>query len=217
MLHAVVRRPSVPSEFPKILVLLHGLGADEQDLIGLAPNLDPTLFVVSVRAPHSYGSGYAWFSVEWNANGIHPNGEQALESRELLLDTLASLPEDLGVPNSDIIMGGFSQGAMMSLGVALIRPDLVKGVVLMSGRLMPEFVPVSAPSELSEVPFLVQHGISDAVLPIEGSRDIRNKLKGYGCDVTYIEYPMAHTISQESLEDIHEWITEKFLAGPAIP
>ena len=62
MLHAIVRRPLIPSETIPILILLHGLGADEHDLMGLASELDGRLLVVTLRAPLEYGpTGYAWF------------------------------------------------------------------------------------------------------------------------------------------------------------
>jgi phospholipase/carboxylesterase len=209
MLKAIIRRPLTISENPPILVLLHGLGADEHDLMGLAGELDPRLLVVSIRAPLDYGGGYAWFEIQWDANGVRIFPEQALASRDLLIETLRSLPAALGVEPSLVLLGGFSQGAMMSFGVAMAAPDLITGVISMSGRLLPEFVPAKRLPGTADLPFLVQHGTEDQVLPVEGSRQLRDRLEEIGCELTYREYPMAHEISMRSLADVRRWIDER--------
>jgi phospholipase/carboxylesterase len=210
MLQAIVRRPLVPSDRPPVLVLLHGLGADEHDLMGLAPQLDPRLLIVCIRAPLDYGNGgYAWFEVQWDKDGVHVDPEQALASRDILIETLRLLPEGLSVTPSQIMLGGFSQGAMMTLGVALVEPELISGAILMSGRLLPEFVPAELAHATIELPFLVQHGTVDPVLPVQGSRAVREFLVGMGCAIDYKEYPMAHEISQKSLADVGDWIAKR--------
>ena len=208
MLHKLVHRPHVASDNPPLLVLMHGLGADERDLMGLASGLDPRLMIVSLRAPRQceYG-GFAWFDVSWDAEGVHVDEVQALESRAVVLETLKALPGELGVGPSQIFLGGFSQGAMMSLGVALSAPELPAGVLLLSGRLLPAFAHPEASTSITHIPFLVQHGTLDPVLPVVGSREIKAYLEGLGCSVSYHEYPMGHEISQESLDDARGWLT----------
>ncbi len=213
MLSAIVRRPVALTENPPILVLLHGLGSNEHDLMGLAPELDPRLLVVAIRGPVEIGTNaYAWYEVTWDADGIHGNSEQALASRDLVMETLKALPEALGVTPSQLLLGGFSQGAILSIGTLLADPTIVSGVLAMSGRLVPEFVPPTPPPAALDVPVLVQHGTRDEVLPVAGSREIRDYLQNAGFAVTYHEYPMAHEISQASLGDIQDWITAR-LAG----
>lgn len=208
MLQALVRRPIQPQENPPLLVLLHGLGADEHDLMGLSRELDPRLLVVTLRAPLDYGNGgYAWFEVAWEATGIRANSEQALASRDLVLEVLKGLPEQLGIKPSKLILGGFSQGAIMSLGVTSSEPDLLSGVILLSGRPLPEFVGGVKPEGFNKVPFYVQHGILDQVLPVSGGREIKRILEGEGAQVTYHEYPMGHEINEDSLHDLSDWIS----------
>lgn len=210
MLTAIVRRPLLEADSTTILVLLHGLGADAHDLMGLAPELDSRLLIVSIQAPLEYSiGGYAWFDVRWDADGIFVDTEQALASRDLLIETLRALPEALGVQADQVLLGGFSQGAMMSLGVALAAPELIDGVISMSGRLLPDFVPEQPLDLTLRLPYLVQHGNIDQILPVSGSRAIRDYLAGLGCEVEYKEYPMAHEISQQSLSDVRRWIGER--------
>ena len=189
---------------------MHGLGSDERDLAGLVPELDRRLLVVSLRAPREcdYG-GFAWFDVQWTEYGARADETQALESRELVLRTLAALPGQLGIEPSQTFVGGFSQGAMMSLGVALAIPERLAGVILMSGRLLPAFLPAEPAAAVGRLPFLIQHGTLDPILPVEGSREIRARLQELGCPIEYREYPMAHEISRESLDDTRAWLSAR--------
>ena len=193
-----------------MLVLMHGLGSDEQDLMGLAPELDPRLMIVSLRAPRrcEFG-GFAWFDVSWDADGVQVDEVQALESRAAVLETLKGLPAELGVQPSQTFIGGFSQGAIMSLGVGLSIPEELAGVLLLSGRLLPAFVPQEIHSSIARLPFLVQHGVNDVVLPAAGSREITAYLTSLGAPATFYEYPMGHEVSRESLGDAGAWLSSR--------
>ncbi len=178
--------------------------------MGLAPELDPRLLVVCPRGPRSApNGGFAWFDLNWEALGPHANGEQAIESRELLVGMLRELPEYLELTEHRLLLGGFSLGAMMSLGVGLLEPSLTSGSVSMSVRLLPEFHAEAARQDKISLPFLIQHGTFDQVLPIEGSRSIRDYLADLGYRVTYHEYPMGHEIGMQSLADIRHWLAER--------
>jgi len=124
------------------------------------------------------------------------------------------LPGELGVRPSKTFAGGFSQGAMMSLGVALAIPEKLDGALLLSGRFLPSFVPNHTDDSIAHLPFLVQHGSLDPVLPVEGSRLIRDRLEGFGCPVTYHEYLMGHEISQKSLDDVNGWLMRRIDDSP---
>ncbi len=87
----------------------------------------------------------------------------------------------------------------MSLAVALNRPDLMSGVLLMSGGVLPQFVPKDAPPQLQQLPFLAQHGLYDGVLPVTLGREVKALLERLGAPVDYREYPMAHEVSMDSL------------------
>src|SRR6185437_6803629 len=111
----------------------HGIGSNEQDLMALAPEIHPELVMVTYRAPllRSEG-GYAWFEILWNErDGIVADQSQALLSRDLLIEELGLLRDELGLPQAKVLIGGFSQGAIMSLGVALKSPELIEGAILM--------------------------------------------------------------------------------------
>ena len=203
---AVGLRPTQPSANPPVLVLLHGLAADEHDLIGLASELNPNLYVVSLRAPHQTGyGGYSWFGIQFLPDGSRLiEEEQAIQSREELISTLEALPSAIDMVPSRLILGGFSQGAMMAAAVLLDRPDLIDGAWLMSGRPLP-FFPNGQITE-TPLPILIQHGTHDEVLAVEEGRALAELVRSSGHDVTYTEYPMGHQIGPESLREGSEWL-----------
>jgi phospholipase/carboxylesterase len=214
----IVRQPSVPSEGrPPLLVLLHGVGSNEQDLMGLAPALDGRLLIVSVRAPITMERGaYAWFHIQFTPNGIVIAPEEAEASRIQVLKLVGELVEAYDADPGRVFLMGFSQGCIMSLAAALTEPEKFAGVVGMSGRLLPEVEPkIASADRLRGLPIMIVHGTEDQVLPISYGRAIRDKLQTLPVDLTYKEYRMPHSVSQESLDDISKWL-KKRLDSPTI-
>ena len=207
----LVRQPKKEAGTPPLLMLLHGIGSNEHDLYGLAPFLDERFLVISVRAPNTLGPGsYAWFEVDFTAQGPVINPEQAEISRKTLITLLNEAVTSYGADPERVYLMGFSQGAIMSASVALTQPELVAGVVMMSGRILPEIQPLIAPKEeLAGLPFIVVHGTADTVLPITYGGASRELLSSLPVELTYHEYSMGHEVSQESLNDVTTWLSAK--------
>jgi phospholipase/carboxylesterase len=216
MLLHVAQPPRAPSDQPPLLVLLHGYGSNELDLIGLSAELDPRVQVVSVRAPVALGGpSFGWFPLQFTDRGIVADAARAEASRAELLDEIPRLVEQYRADPGRVYLAGFSQGAIMSAGILLAEPRLIAGAVLMSGRVMPEMVPDQPDLDgLSRLPVLVVHGLHDQVLPIENGRACRDLLSRLPLDLTYREFPMAHTVSPESLATVADWLKAR-LDGPA--
>ncbi len=204
-----VRQPGVGAGTPPLLLLLHGVGSNEHDLFALAPFLDERFLIISVRAPNTLEPGsYAWFEVNFTPQGPIIDPAQAEASRKALIAFLDEAVTAYGANPKQIYLMGFSQGAIMSASVALTRPELLAGVVLMSGRILPEIQSLMAPSEQhAGLPFLVVHGTSDLVLPVHHSRASHQLLSSLPVELTYHEYSMGHEISQESLSDVMAWLS----------
>ena len=97
----------------------------------------------------------------------------------------------------------------MSYMTAFTRPDLLHGVIALSGQLPESAMPeISSPELLKTIPFLVLHGIYDDILPIEKGRAARLWLEQHTLDLTYHEYPVAHQISGVGVTTIRTWLTE---------
>lgn len=191
-LYSVRRAASVPA---LRLVLLHGYGSDERDMMGLAQALPPEIDVVCFRAPGEMeNGGYAWFDISIDEAGFGFDEEGFQYAAALVLQ---SLPEG-DVP---MVLGGFSQGAMVAAAVTLIESS-VDAAWLMSGA----FPPGLEMPRSSSRPVLAQHGTIDPVLPIAMGRDLAQRLAEAGLDVDAREYPVGHTVPAEGLVDGIEWL-----------
>ncbi|HTP50591.1 MAG TPA: phospholipase [Anaeromyxobacteraceae bacterium] len=205
-----VRRPAGGAARPPLVVLLHGLGADEDDLLGIAPGLDPRFLVVSARAPHpAEPMGYAWYAVDWSREPPRFDEAQALASRERLVGFVAEACHAYGADPARVWLCGFSQGASMALGAALSRPEILRGVVAHSGRLLPAFLPARPPAALRGFPVLWQHGRLDPVVPFAFGLEAERLLPPLGVRLDFREYPIGHEIGEESLGDLSRWLADR--------
>jgi phospholipase/carboxylesterase len=193
---------------PPLLLLLHGVGSNEEDLFGLTPYLDGRFLVLSARAPVVLGAGsYGWFNIEFTPRGLVADMAQAKKSLELLPGFIEEAVGAYGADGRRVYLGGFSQGAMMSLALLLTRPEMVAGVAAMSGRLPAQVLERPPDREaLDSTPVIITHGLYDPVLPVENGRAARDFLEGLPVELTYREYPMGHEVSMESLRDVTAWL-----------
>jgi len=207
-LEHLVRRPERAAGLPPLAMLLHGLGADEADLFGLAPALDRRFLVVSARAPReAQPMGFAWYDIDWFRTPPRVDAAQALEARGLLARFLGEAVEAYGADPSRVWLVGFSQGAFLSAGLALAHPGLMRGIVGHSGGLLPRLVPPRPPAGIAGLPVLLQHGRLDEVVPVSMGHEARDRLAALGARVDYREYDIGHEISGESLEDLVRWLS----------
>ena len=206
----VERTPRVSVTGPApVLILLHGLGSNENDLLSFAPHLDPRYRILSVRAPRSYSyGGFAWFDILFDQALPRPNESQLKEARQTLVSFLAEVDQEYRP--SRVYLAGFSQGAIMSYLTALTHPSLVNGVLAMSGYVIktPD-LPTTASGTLKALPIFSTHGVNDRVLPVFLGRTAHQYLQSLQLNVTYREYPMGHEVSPACFEDCRRWLTEQ--------
>ena len=203
LLHRTVPARAGEPPHPGML-LIHGRGADEMDLLGLAPALDPRLFVVSVRAPFAWEIGYCWYETDSPAQ----HESMFRQALSLLGRFVENLPEAYPVDPSRFFALGFSQGSFMANALTLSAPQRVSGAVLLSGYQPPlEWLPTR--ESVTGKPFFVGHGTLDPLLGIERGRAVRDTLVGLEADVTYREYPIGHQISMPELEEIRSWLAQR--------
>ena len=215
LIHKIRPPASSGPEKPPVLVLLHGRGTNEDDLLGLVDYLDPRFFIISVRAPYRFLEGiggHTWYDLRDNGS---PDLQQFDDSYRKLIQFLTDIKTGYPVDGDRLFLLGFSMGSVMSFAAALTVPGLVRGVVAHSGYI-PENTNLSFTMEqLQGLSLFVAHGIHDPVIPIEYGRRANKLLEQTSADVTYKEYPIPHTISEQSLSDLSEWLQKK-LAVPAV-
>ena len=198
------------------LVLFHGRGADEQDLFPLLDLLDPERRLVgaTARGPLSLPPGGAhWYAVRRVG---YPDPETFHSTYPQLATWLDDLLTEHGVLPERAVLGGFSQGAVMSyaLGLGARRPR-PGGIMALSG-----FIPEVEGFQLdlgkaAGLPVAIGHGTEDPVISVEFGRDARDRLIDAGAEVSYRESPMPHTIDPGFLRDLQGWLGETVASAAA--
>jgi phospholipase/carboxylesterase len=189
------------------LVLLHGRATSEHDLLPLLEVFDPKRRLVGLApgGPLSLPpGGRHWY--ELGALG-HPPRESFLPTYERLTKWLDAALERYGVPIDRTILGGFSQGAVMSYALSL-GPDrpAPAGTLAMSG-FMPDVEGFPLDLDNREgYPVAIAHGQLDQIIPVEFGRAARDRLTEAGADVTYRESPVPHTLDPRELPTFTEWV-----------
>lgn len=214
-IHTIERRPKAAGEGPApLLLLLHGYGSNERDLFDFADHLDPRLHVVSARAPLALAwGGFAWYNLGGSPGRLIPDAAGRDRAITTLEQFVAALPGRLGTDPRRTYLLGFSQGAIISLGLAWRAPAQIAGIVPVSGYLDPE-VAVGAPHEgMAGLPILQLHGTYDDVIPVEAAHRTRDALAATAARHEYHEYPVGHTIHPDGLRQIQGWIAAR-LAEP---
>lgn len=197
----------IGAERMPLVILLHGVGGNERNLLPLAQAIDSRFLILSVQAPLKLGeNAFAWFQVAFTPEPVIVP-EEAEASRCGLIEFIDAAVRHFNADESKVYLVGFSQGAIMAASAALTAPEKVAGAVLMSGRILPEIKPhLAAKQNLRHLRVLVQHGEFDSKLPIRHARDSRSFFSELGIGVDYREYPMAHETSEQSLSDVVGWL-----------
>lgn len=190
-----------------VVVLLHGRGADADDMLGLQRGLPPSWMVVAPRAPFpaaqwGYGPGRAWYRY---LGEDRPEPESFSTSLAQLEEFLAGLPAALGYTPSQLVIGGFSQGGTVSLGYALSRAG-APSVLNFSGFLAdhPE-VDASRAGDLGARVFW-GHGTRDTNIPFSMAVTGRRALLEGGASLQAKDYAIGHWIDADELRDAIAWV-----------
>jgi phospholipase/carboxylesterase len=192
----------------RTLVLLHGYGAHEHDLLDLAHALDPRLRAVSLQAPVSLGGMQrAWYPLSQDERGdIVSDPKQMREGLRAAVGAVELVARTSARP----FLLGFSQGGGMALAVLLTRPDLVEGVLSFSG-----VPPLLEPSELAPPdalrgkPVFAAHGTQDPIVPLARGRMLRGVAEQSGLALEWREYEMGHMVVPQELVDARAWLAGK--------
>jgi phospholipase/carboxylesterase len=188
------------------IICLHGRGSHEGDLIGLAPHLDDRLLWISPRAPLDLMSGYEWYRLEAIGKPEQTTFIAALDALDRFIsEAVSTYPVD----PSQLFLLGFSQGSIMSCAFTLTQPARVAGVIAQSG-----YLPLRSGLKIDEAglkgkPFILTHGVFDTMISIQAGQEARDGLTRLGAEVEYHEFPMGHSVTEESLAVIAAWLKKR--------
>jgi phospholipase/carboxylesterase len=187
------------------LVLFHGRGTDEHDLFPLLDALDPhrRLHGYTPRGPLALPPGGAhWYVVPRVG---HPDPETFWSSYRACVEFLDALPYER------VVIGGFSQGCVMSLALGL-GSELARPPAAVCG--FSGFVPVvdgwTVDTSRPLPPVALGHGTLDQVIPVAFGRQARDRILAAGGELLYQEYPLPHTIEPEFLGQVAQWLAARF-------
>ncbi|MEM9068829.1 MAG: PHB depolymerase family esterase [Myxococcota bacterium] len=194
---------------PDVLVLLHGYGARGDDLVSFGASIARAvqLRVVVPEAPNAWrngGEGRAWFEPR------HQPLEGANAARGSLVELLAYLRAN-GAER--IALAGFSQGAIMSLDVALLSDEALVAVGVLSGKELPPWE--SRYDTRPGLPIFMAHGRTDRVLGFGDAERLRDRLTAGGAEVVWLPFEGGHTIPSQVRQGLMTFLRQHFQAGPA--
>ena len=205
------------------IVLMHGLGADGNDFVPIAGEMDlsavgPVRFVFP-NAPHrpvSINNGYvmpAWYD-------IHPDrsreDEAGLRRSQAAIEELLAREKVRGIPARRIVLAGFSQGCAMALMTGLRHAEALAGIVGLSGYLPLAGLTAAERSAANQAtPIFMAHGEQDEMVVMPRATASRDALQALGYNVQWQQYPMPHSVCMEEVADLNRWLLQVLADKPA--
>lgn len=203
--------PERPTDGPAPAVfVLHGRGADEEDLLPVARRLPDELHVVSLRAPDRLMGGYTWYEIEMPDGDLHrsqPNEEEFRRSLGLVSDTVDGAVDAYDLDADRLGLLGFSQGAITSLSLLLESPERFRWVAALHGYLA-ESHEDRDPDGIEGKPVFVGAGSADQVIPAGRAEAAADRLRELGADVSFGVYEVGHGVGRDELEDVVAFVEE---------
>ena len=215
----VIENETGPNPTASIIVL-HGLGADGNDFVPIAEELDlraagPVRFVFphAPTMPVTVNGGYvmrAWYDI-LGTDLARREDEVGLRRSQVLVESLIARERHRGVESMRIVLAGFSQGCAMSLMTGLRAAERLAGLVGLSGylplagKMAAERTPING-----DLPIFLAHGRHDPVIPIDRAIASRDALMALGHPVEWHEYPMPHSVCPEEIRDLQQWLLRVF-------
>jgi phospholipase/carboxylesterase len=185
--------------------MVHGWLGNENAMSVFDRLAPPGVVVVSPRAPLEVEPGsYGWFRHVGDAAGY----AAALANLRAFVE---ALPDAYPVDPAQVVLVGFSQGAAISLGLALSQPALSKGVACLAGFVPEQAAGWATPGKLAGVPVFIAHGVTDETVSVEQARAARTLLTQAGAEVSYHEYAVGHKLNAAGMRDLKAWLAARFV------
>ena len=198
------------------VILMHGLGADGNDFVPIANELDlsalgPVRFVFpnAPVIPVTLNSGYempAWFDIAATDFGVREDAA-GLRRSQATIEALIAHEKARGIAAGRIVVAGFSQGCAMSLLTGLRHTERLAGIVGLSG-----WLPLAATTAAErhaanhDTPVFLGHGRQDPMVPMALAQQSRDALAALGYTVEWHEYTMAHSVCMEEIADLNRFL-----------
>jgi phospholipase/carboxylesterase len=215
------------------IILCHGFGAPGDDLVGLAPELvraAPLLSTARFYFPAAplelggfgFGDARAWWMIDIEAIArLQQRDEEALRefrrrepeglpaARRALHALVQEIANQTGLPFSKLVLGGFSQGAMLATDVALRLEEPPGGLVILSGTLLIEDTWRAKATGRAGLPVFQSHGRADPILSFAAAESLRDLLRAAGLTVEWVPFDGGHTIGAEAVSGLKDFLMQR--------
>ena len=190
----------VPGNSSRTLLLLHGTGGNERDLIALGRELDPNAALLSPRGKVLENGMPRFF--RRLAEGVFDLDDLKKRTNELA-DFVAAAAQHYGFAADKLITVGYSNGANMAASMLLLRPQTLSAAILF--RAMVPLVPATQPN-LSAVRVWIGAGTHDPIIPTSETKRLGELLRSAGADVTIRYFQASHALTANDIDAAREWL-----------
>jgi phospholipase/carboxylesterase len=206
------------------IIWLHGLGADGEDFVPVADELNlPAavryIFPHAPQRPVTVNGGFvmrAWYDIAGNDIAARQDAA-GIRSSQDAVETLIAQEVVRGIAPGHIFLAGFSQGGVIALHTALRQVVPLGGVLALSTYLpLAETVSAEAGVSAKQTPIFMAHGRNDAVVPYQLGVASRDALLEFGYAVEWHEYVMPHSVCEQELRDIEIWLGKQIISDLAL-
>ena len=201
-IHRFVPAPDENVATAPTLLLLHGTGGDENDLIELGRSIAPNANLLSPRGRISENGMPRFF--RRLAEGVFDEADLIHRTHELA-DFVQAASDHYGFSPETLTAVGYSNGANIAASILLLRPGVLKGAVLL--RAMVPLVPEKTP-DLTGTRIFLASGLSDPILPIDNARNLAAMFRGAGADLTFHEINAGHQLTSGELAVVRNWLAD---------
>jgi phospholipase/carboxylesterase len=197
------------------VIWLHGLGADGNDFVPIVQELALPPVGIRFVFPHApmrpvtINGGFvmrAWYDIT-GQDMTRKEDELGLRQSQKMIEQLLAKEIARGVPQNRIVLAGFSQGGVIALQTGLRQPQRLAGVMSLSAYLaLGAKLDQERNAANNATPIFLGHGTQDGIVPLALGTATRDRLVKLGYDLDWHQYPMAHSVCAEELQDISAWL-----------
>ena len=201
------------------IIWLHGLGADGEDFVPVAEQIQlPVavryIFPHAPEQPVTINGGYimrSWYDIVATDIGARQDAA-GVRASQAEIEKLITQERTRGIPTKNIFLAGFSQGGAVALHTGLRHPDQLAGILALSTYLpLAQTLQQEANASTKGTPIFMAHGRNDPIVPYTLGRSSEEMLRQQGYHVEWHEYAMPHSLCQEEVRDIEIWLTQRLI------
>lgn len=186
---------------PRTLVLFHGTGGTEEDLVSIGSMLDPEAHILSLRGEVNENGMNRFF--QRLAEGVFDEEDLKMRANRILLE-IEELLSSYGLKETALHSAGYSNGANMIAGMLYLHGGVFQKSILFHPMVPLKSGPVTS---LDNAEIFIGAGLNDPIVPYENTTQLMQELTGQGAFVTMKTYEMGHRLTLEEVEDAKEWYT----------